>query len=284
MAHDFRSNLASLLCQCLPPIMKKHEKNENKTLRYIQFFKCLLKNSYYYTGSTNHKAWHVAVKNESLELSNPLADKTLTFQSKKKGLSAEEKRARMMEIFFETKDVFQLKDMEKIAPKEKGITAMSVKEVLQSLVDDGMVDCERIGTSNYYWAFPSKALHARKRKLEVLESQLSEGNQKHTNLQKSIEKAKIGRHETEERTMLAKELSSLRDQREQLKAEVEKYKECDPQVVEEIRQANKVAKEAANRWTDNIFAIKSWAKRKFGFEENKIDKNFGIPEDFDYID
>ncbi|XP_040481420.1 meiotic nuclear division protein 1 homolog [Ursus maritimus] len=205
-------------------------------------------------------------------------------RDRKKGLSAEEKRARMMEIFFETKDVFQLKDMEKIAPKEKGITAMSVKEVLQSLVDDGMVDCERIGTSNYYWAFPSKALHARKRKLEVLESQLSEGNQKHASLQKSIEKAKIGRHETEERAMLAKELSSLRDQREQLKAEVEKYKECDPQVVEEIRQANKVAKEAANRWTDNIFAIKSWAKRKFGFEENKIDKNFGIPEDFDYID
>nr|XP_010966821.2 meiotic nuclear division protein 1 homolog [Camelus bactrianus] len=204
--------------------------------------------------------------------------------SKKKGLSAEEKRARMMEIFFETKDVFQLKDMEKIAPKEKGITAMSVKEVLQSLVDDGMVDCERIGTSNYYWAFPSKALHARKRKLEALESQLSEGNQKHANLQKSIEKAKIGRHETEERTMLTKELSSLRDQREQLKAEVEKYRECDPQVVEEIRQANILAKEAANRWTDNIFAIKSWAKRKFGFEENKIDKNFGIPEDFDYID
>ncbi|XP_070626213.1 meiotic nuclear division protein 1 homolog isoform X3 [Bos indicus] len=189
--------------------------------------------------------------------------------SKKKGLSAEEKRTRMMEIFYETdlqslawpsllavfiiykyeKDVFQLKDMEKIAPKEKGITAMSVKEVLQSLVDDGMVDCERIGTSNYYWAFPSKALHARKRKLEVLDSQLSEGNQKYANLQKSIEKAKVGRHETEERTMLAKELSSLRDQREQLKAEVEKYRECDPQVVEEIRQANQVAKEAANRWT-----------------------------------
>nr|XP_042135144.1 meiotic nuclear division protein 1 homolog isoform X4 [Peromyscus maniculatus bairdii]XP_042135145.1 meiotic nuclear division protein 1 homolog isoform X4 [Peromyscus maniculatus bairdii]XP_042135146.1 meiotic nuclear division protein 1 homolog isoform X4 [Peromyscus maniculatus bairdii] len=114
--------------------------------------------------------------------------------------------------------------------------------------------------------------------------ELSEGSQKHANLQKSIEKARIGRQETEERAMLVKELSSFRNQRDQLKAEVEKYRECDPQVVEEIRQANKVAKEAANRWTDNIFAIKSWAKRKFGFEENKIDKNFGIPEDFDYID
>uniref|UniRef100_A0A2K5Y162 Meiotic nuclear division protein 1 homolog n=1 Tax=Mandrillus leucophaeus TaxID=9568 RepID=A0A2K5Y162_MANLE len=145
----------------------------------------------------------------------------------------------IMKIFKHTKDVFQLKDLEKIAPKEKGITAMSVKEVLQSLVDDGMVDCERIGTSNYYWAFPSKALHARKRKLEVLESQLSEGSQKHASLQKSIEKAKIGRCETSLVQMLAKELSSLWNQTKQLK------------VVGNLtsRQANKVAKEAANRWT-----------------------------------
>lgn len=41
-----------------------------------------------------------------------------------------------------------------------GLASMSVKEVVQSLVDDGMIDTERIGTSNYFWAFPSKALHA----------------------------------------------------------------------------------------------------------------------------
>lgn len=49
---------------------------------------------------------------------------------------------------------------------------MSVKDVLQSLVDDNMVDCERVGTSNYYWAFPSKALNARKYKLEELQKQV----------------------------------------------------------------------------------------------------------------
>ncbi|XP_041075442.1 meiotic nuclear division protein 1 homolog isoform X3 [Polyodon spathula] len=176
--------------------------------------------------------------------------------SKKKGLSLEEKRTRMMEIFFETKDVFQLKDIEKIAPKTKGITPMSVKEVLQSLVDDGMVDSER---------------HA-------------EGSQRKTVLQQGIEKAKVGRQETEDRAALLKELQVLREQRNQLRAEVEKYRECDPEVVEEIRQSNKIAKDAANRWTDNVFAIKGWAKRKFGFEESRIDKTFGIPEDFDYID
>ncbi|XP_069834812.1 meiotic nuclear division protein 1 homolog [Dendropsophus ebraccatus] len=204
--------------------------------------------------------------------------------SKKRGLSVDEKRTKMMEIFFETRDVFQLKDLEKIAPKQKGITSMSVKDVLQSLVDDGMVDSERIGTSNYFWAFPSKALHVRKRKLETLESQFSESSQKKKQLDQSVQKAKVGRQDTEERTRLAEELASLRQQREQLTAELEKYKECDPDVIDEIRKTNQVAKEAVNRWTDNIFSVKSWAKKKFGFEESKIDKTFGIPEELDYID
>ena len=45
----------------------------------------------------------------------------------------------------------------------------------------------------------------------------------------------------------------------------------------------KVAKEAANRWTDNVYAVKTWCKNKFNMEENALNKNFGIPEDFDYL-
>lgn len=190
----------------------------------------------------------------------------------------------MMEIFFESKDVFQLKDIEKIAPKSKGITPMSVKEVLQSLVDDNMVDCERLGTSNYYWAFPSKALHARQNKLEELQKQVSEAKQREGSLQKSIDKAKVGREDTTERSSLQKELQALREERTTLQAELEKYKECDPEVVEEMKRSNIVAKEAVSRWTDNVFAIKSWTKKKFSFDDSRIDKAFGIPEDFDYMD
>ncbi|KAK5899204.1 meiotic nuclear division protein 1 homolog isoform X1 [Pseudochaenichthys georgianus] len=204
--------------------------------------------------------------------------------SKKKGLSLDEKRSRMMEIFFETKDVFQLKDIEKIAPKQKGITPMSVKDVLQSLVDDNMVDSERVGTSNYYWAFPSKALHARKNKLEDLENQISEAKQRKASVQKAVEKAKVGRQDTKERGSLLKELQALREERTQLQAELEKYRECDPEVVEEMRKSNGVAKDAVSRWTDNVFAIKSWTKKKFNFDDSRMNKAFGIPEDFDYME
>uniref|UniRef100_A0A3B5R6R9 Meiotic nuclear division protein 1 homolog n=1 Tax=Xiphophorus maculatus TaxID=8083 RepID=A0A3B5R6R9_XIPMA len=196
------------------------------------------------------------------------------------GLSLEEKRTRMMEIFFESKDVFQLKDIEKIAPKSKGIAPMTVKEVLQSLVDDNMVDCERIGTSNYYWAFPSKALHARKHKLEELKKQASDAKQRKVSVEKTVEKSKVGREGTKERSSLLKQLQSLREERTNLQAELEKYRECDPDVI----KSNVVAKEAVSRWTDNVFAIKSWTKKKFSFDDSRINKAFGIPEDFDYMD
>lgn len=35
---------------------------------------------------------------------------------------------------------------------------------------------------------------------------------------------------------------------------------------------------------DNVFSIKSWTKKKFAFDDSRINKAFGIPEDFDYMD
>ena len=55
--------------------------------------------------------------------------------------------------------IFSSQELEKIAPKEKGITEQSVKEVVQSLVDDGLVDTDKIGTSIYFWAFPRYSTH-----------------------------------------------------------------------------------------------------------------------------
>jgi Fe2+ or Zn2+ uptake regulation protein len=56
----------------------------------------------------------------------------------KKGLSLEQKRERVLEIFHSNDDVFQLKEVEKEAVK-KGVVLQSVKEVVQSLVDDDLV-------------------------------------------------------------------------------------------------------------------------------------------------
>ncbi|XP_065893128.1 meiotic nuclear division protein 1 homolog [Dysidea avara] len=203
--------------------------------------------------------------------------------SKKRGLSLEEKRTKLMELFFEKKDFFQLKELEKIAPKEKGITSMSVKEVLQSLVDDDMVDSERIGTSTYFWAFPSKASMKRKRRLSDLNEQLVHSEKKIAALDGDIKSASEGREDSTDRLAMLTKLEDVTSRRQQLSTELEKYKNCDPERLKEIRKETTVAMDAANRWTENVFSLKSWCKNKFGFLESDIDKQFGIPEDFDYL-
>jgi hypothetical protein len=47
-------------------------------------------------------------------------------------------------------------DVEKLGAK-RGVVLQAIKDVLQSLVDDDLVRCERIGVSNFFWSFPSEA-------------------------------------------------------------------------------------------------------------------------------
>lgn len=61
--------------------------------------------------------------------------------------------------------MWTLKELEKQAPKLKGIVSQSVKEVLDSLISDEIVQGDKIGTSNYFWSFPSTAAVTRQNKL-----------------------------------------------------------------------------------------------------------------------
>lgn len=61
----------------------------------------------------------------------------------KKGLSLEQKREKVLEIFHENDEVFQLKEIEKKAAA-RGVVVQSVKEVVQSLVDDDLVHQVRL--------------------------------------------------------------------------------------------------------------------------------------------
>jgi hypothetical protein len=83
----------------------------------------------------------------------------------KKGINFEEKRRRMLEIFKDDQSFFHLKDIEKLGVK-KGIIYQTIREVLDSLVADNLVECDKIGSSNFYWSLPSKIYQAKKNTLE----------------------------------------------------------------------------------------------------------------------
>ena len=69
----------------------------------------------------------------------------------KRGMSLEDKRSTLLSIFHDTKSAFLLKDIEKMGAK-RGVVLQSIKDVLQSLVDDDLVNMEKIGASNIFWS------------------------------------------------------------------------------------------------------------------------------------
>ena len=65
--------------------------------------------------------------------------------------------------------------------------------------------------------------------------------------------------------------------------ELQKYRDLDPDRLEELKQQTEVAKQAANRWTDNYFQVRDFAVGKSGYPAADIDKAFGVPADYDYL-
>ncbi|KAJ1946373.1 Meiotic nuclear division protein 1, partial [Linderina macrospora] len=198
-------------------------------------------------------------------------------------LTVDEKRKRMMDIFHESQDVFLLKELEKIGPKQKGIVAQTVKDVVQSLVDDGMCHAEKIGSSNYFWSFPSEAAIKRRNKIADLEKDIGQIDTKIDALGSSIEKAQFGREQTDERAALTEELAEVEARWSSQQEELQQFKECDPELMNQRRKETVVAQDAANRWTDNIFIIQGWTRDKFNMETSQFNKAFGIPDDLDSV-
>lgn len=74
---------------------------------------------------------------------------------KRKGLSLEEKRDKLLEVYYDKKEVLNLKEIEKYGAK-KGVVLQTIKDVNQSLIDDNLVETDKIGIGAFFWAFPSK--------------------------------------------------------------------------------------------------------------------------------
>ena len=91
---------------------------------------------------------------------------------KKKGVSFEEKRTRLLSIFTTDPTFYHIKEIEKLGAK-KGIHPMIIKDVLDSLIGDNLVDQEKVGASNYYLALPSKVFQAKQNNVNRLDTDIT---------------------------------------------------------------------------------------------------------------
>ena len=60
------------------------------------------------------------------------------------------------------------------------------------------------------------------------------------------------------------------------------FEKCDPKKLEEMKKKKKIAQDAANRWTDNLYEVESWMKKQ-NIATEELQKNFPILKDLDYV-
>ncbi|ETP15152.1 hypothetical protein, variant [Phytophthora nicotianae CJ01A1] len=201
----------------------------------------------------------------------------------RKGVSLQEKRERILRIYHESKEVFNLKEVEKLGSKA-GVVLQTVKDVNQALVDDALVDCDKIGSGNYFWSFPSKLSQSRKRKLSELEQHRHTAQEKLAKVQQNIEEQKSLRSDSDERVQKLRRLEEQKAKVNGLRTKVQHLAENDPAILEELERKVRMAKEGSDRWTDNVYTLKSWVVKKRGVEGKEVDKWLGIKDDFDYVE
>lgn len=145
----------------------------------------------------------------------------------------------------------------------------TIKDINQSLVDDFLVCFDKIGAANFFWSFPSKAY----------QDQVTLKNNYNVHLQaiqeavESIDKEIIEATEhrqAEGRATKLRRLHELREEEKQADMRLEELKFNDPEEIKKILKQAEVNKAAADRWTDNIWTMKSYLMKKKGMPSKEV--------------
>lgn len=77
-------------------------------------------------------------------------------------------------------------------------------------------------------------------------------------------------------------LQALEEEEAQLDEKINVGKENDPAELAAMTAAALRCKASAERWTDNVFAVKQYMVKKRGINSKEANKYLGIDENFDY--
>lgn len=148
-----------------------------------------------------------------------------------------------------------------------------MKDVNQSLVDDNLVCCDKIGSGNFYWSFPSKAYQDLLQNEERLKANKTAIEGSIMEAESKIREATLSRQAKDRHARLMC-LQQLLEEEKALDKRLEDLKGNDPEHIDRVVQDAKRCKLAADRWTDNIWIIKSHLTRKMGRSSKEVRNYF----------
>lgn len=202
--------------------------------------------------------------------------------SKAKGMSAEEKLKTLLAVFRTHAQPFNMEEIEKVG-SSNGVRQDTIKDNVKILVDDKLVQSDKIGSGNFYWSFPSDELMRAKRDADTQEAACAREERLIADLEARLTKAQQANKDAVAVAAALAEIEALKSQYESLSKQAQALADCDPAVYLEIKNAAKAAHSGCNRWTENVLSVRAWLHQKMqGRSMAEISKMMGIDEDFDF--
>jgi hypothetical protein len=112
---------------------------------------------------------------------------------KKTRTTAAEKLVILRNIIVQGKCAWNLKELERDGSKA-GIVTQAIKDVLQSLCDDNLVDQDKIGSGSFFWSFSSKQQVRLEGKIKALDTEKEDLLAKQAELQARAKEASATRN------------------------------------------------------------------------------------------
>lgn len=156
---------------------------------------------------------------------------------------------------------------------------------IKILVDDKLVDSDKIGSGNFYWSFPSSNIVKESAKLAQAEKAIQADTQAIAALEAKLKELEAVKTDEAAIARAQAEISTLTREVEDLSKQAAELSETDPELIEQLRQAARACKEGADRWTENVLVLRQWITGKFsGRSMEEVNAMMGIPKDFDYVE
>jgi hypothetical protein len=116
-----------------------------------------------------------------------------------------------------------------------------------------------------------------------LDASLETAEKNIIDLQGRLKRSRTERTDGNDRSQNLKLQSKFEATKRETTAQLQNFADCDPEYHAELQKMSVAALDAANRWTDNVFCMQTWACDKFGCDKKDFNKGFDVDSNLDYL-
>ncbi|KAL9086001.1 MAG: hypothetical protein Q9159_004394 [Coniocarpon cinnabarinum] len=172
------------------------------------------------------------------------------------------KLASILAYFHGSRVAHSFKDLEKALPSAASISGMQVKDYLQALQDENKINVEKIGSGNWYWAFPGEELRNKQQLVEKAAHERDKLLLAVEDVQTKLDEATQARQTDDggQRDEALAKHAHLTEANQALQVELAKHADADPAVAARRQKDVAALRNEAELYTDQILEMEQYLR------------------------